>query len=87
MSVFAMLGAYDRAVRAATRDEPLRAPVQQLTDTTVAKLFAPQALQELVTVPLWVAPACAAPASAAPATAAPATAAPSASAPASAAAP
>jgi hypothetical protein len=67
MSVFVMLSAYDRAVRAAvTRNEPLRAPVQQLADTTVAKLFTPQALQELVTVPLWVAPECAASECAAP---------------------
>ena len=61
MSIYSMLSAYDRAVRAANaRKEPLRAPVQLLADTTIAKLFTPQVLQELVTVPLWVAPACSA---------------------------
>ena len=50
-----VLAAYDRAVRAKVGALP--APVQRLSDSTIAKLFAPQAWDALVGDHLWVEPA------------------------------
>ena len=50
-----VLAAYERAVRATVGARP--APVQRLSDSTVAKLFAPQAWDALVGNNLWVEPA------------------------------
>lgn len=47
--------AYDRVVRANVGALP--APVQRLSDSTIAKLFAPQAWDTLVGDHLWVEPA------------------------------
>ena len=55
MSYAAMVAAYERAVRANVGALP--APVQRLSDPTLAKLFSPQAWGALVGDHLWVEPA------------------------------
>ena len=57
----ARLEAYERVARAAAG--PVRAPVFNLSDEHLAALYAPRALEQLITRPLSrPAPACAAPA-------------------------
>jgi len=53
--ILSVLAAYERVVRANVGARP--APVQRLSDSTIAKLFAPQAWDVLVGDHLWVEPA------------------------------